>query len=370
MARINMIGAAFAAAAMVAGCCDDCKTTENAGDEVCVSVDGANLTRSQIDADIEIILKSEGANIPEEHLDEAKKQIAMQIAQQFVVENVLVKKAKDLGYVATDEDFAEKAKQFEEAVKDRPEGPKTIEEAAALAPIGKDRALAQIRDGIAIDKMIKGEVIAKDKTDYTVRANEIIERIKSENAKVLDDAAALAKITAVKAELDAAGEEGKTAKFAELAEKNSDCPSGKKGGDLGEFTRGMMVREFEDVAFAQDVGAVSGPVKTQFGYHLIYTTAKSPAVEATDDAPATPEKVVASHILVRTGKPQEVPEVAQVVEFLRNGSNREMINDFMMNLVKSAKIETSEDFKALLPPQDEPEAPVAEEKDPVDTNAE
>ena len=365
MARMNMIGAAIAAAAIVAGCCDDSKCK----DEVCVSVDGAVLTRSQIDADVDLVLKAEGENIPADQLEDAKKHIAKQLAQQFLVQNILAKKATELGYTTTDEDVAEKSAQFAETVKDRPEGPKTLEEAAALSPLGKDRAMAQIRDGIAIDKMIRGEVIAKDTTDYAVRANDIISRIVAENEKALTDEAALAKITALKADLDAAGEEGKAAKFAELASANSDCPSGKKGGDLGEFTRGMMVREFEDVAFSQDVGAVSGPVKTQFGYHLIYTTGKTHAVEATDDAPASPEKVVASHILIRTGKPQEVPELSQVVEFLRGNANREKINDFMINLVRAAKIETSEDFKSLIPPPEEEDVPVPA-GEPVDSSAE
>lgn len=57
--------------------------------------------------------------------------------------------------------------------------------------------------------------------------------------------------------------------FADLASKYSKCPSGKRGGDLGEFTRGQMVREFDEVVFRDEVGKTHGPVKTQFGYHLI-----------------------------------------------------------------------------------------------------
>ena len=60
--------------------------------------------------------------------------------------------------------------------------------------------------------------------------------------------------------------------FGELAKKHSKCPSGKQGGGLGTFTQGQMVREFDEVVFTKEIGRVHGPVKTQFGYHLIEIT--------------------------------------------------------------------------------------------------
>ena len=62
--------------------------------------------------------------------------------------------------------------------------------------------------------------------------------------------------------------------------KGASCPSGANGGDLGEFGRGQMVKEFEDAAFAAEVGHVVGPVKTQFGYHLIKVEDKKEAGES------------------------------------------------------------------------------------------
>lgn len=62
------------------------------------------------------------------------------------------------------------------------------------------------------------------------------------------------------------------ADFAALAREHSTCPSGRDGGSLGEFSPGQMVKEFNDVCFNEAVGVVHGPVKTQFGYHLIEVT--------------------------------------------------------------------------------------------------
>jgi len=58
--------------------------------------------------------------------------------------------------------------------------------------------------------------------------------------------------------------------FSKLAEEFSECPSKKRGGDLGWFGKGAMVRPFEVAAFSADEGAIVGPVKTEFGYHIIY----------------------------------------------------------------------------------------------------
>lgn len=63
--------------------------------------------------------------------------------------------------------------------------------------------------------------------------------------------------------------------FADVARAHSKCPSSAQGGDLGQFGPGMMVKEFDDVVFSADVNSLQGPVKTQFGYHLLEVTSRS-----------------------------------------------------------------------------------------------
>ncbi len=65
------------------------------------------------------------------------------------------------------------------------------------------------------------------------------------------------------------------ADFAEIAQLHSSCPSKSKGGDLGEFGPGQMVPEFDTVVFSAPVNEVQGPVKTQFGYHLLEVTSRT-----------------------------------------------------------------------------------------------
>ena len=73
----------------------------------------------------------------------------------------------------------------------------------------------------------------------------------------------------LKKEIEAGGD------FAEVAQKHSTCPSGSQGGDLGEFGPGEMVKEFDEVVFSKELNTVHGPVKTQFGYHLLEITSRT-----------------------------------------------------------------------------------------------
>ena len=126
------------------------------------------------------------------------------------------------------------------------------------------------------------------------------ERIKAKHILVKTEEEAVN----VKAELD------KGADWDELAKKYStDKSNATRGGDLGYFSRGRMVKEFDDVAFSLEIGKIGGPVKTQFGYHLIKVEDKKPAEQQTLEQV---DKQVRTKLLgvKREQKMDEVPEVA------------------------------------------------------------
>jgi len=362
MKKLNIIGAAVLAGTFIAGCNKNEESAPLADgkdpNEVMVSVNGKALTRGALEADVEKIAAAQGDKVPADQQEYMRQMVRNQLAQAFVVENALVAKAKAGGYVVTPEERKAREDEFVKAAAGRPDAPKSLEEFAEKFPLGKDRAMQEFDDGILIDKMLKAEIAKSAKTDYAAEAQKIITEIVSNNtAQASAETNAFTKIKALKAQLDSPAVTNVPARFAELAKENSACPSSAKGGDLGEFTHGQMVKEFDEVAFKLPVGKVSDPVKTQFGYHLILVTKKVPAVEAKGEEPATPEKVQASHILIKAGETRPVPKTEEVVQYLQSRAEREATQKFIIETLRASDIKTVDEFKQLLPPAEEPAAP-------------
>ena len=364
--NVKMIGAAVLAGAMIAGCGKN--ETEQKVDEMAVSVNGEKLMQSAIDADVDMIVKAQGDKIPAEQLEYAKENFANQVVQSFLIEKVLIAKAKEGGYTVTDADRKDREQEFLKATEKMPDAPKSIEEYFKKFPLGEARARAEFENGILFDKMIKAEQAKAPAKDFDAEAKKIIDNIVSNNlAAKSGEAEALKKIQELKAQLDKVPAANLTNEFAKLAKENSACPSSAKGGDLGEFSHGQMVKEFDEVAFKLPVGKVSDPVKTQFGYHLVMVTEKIPAAEAKDGKPEAGEKVRASHILLKSGRVQDVPKIEDVVKYLKKQGEREFTQKYLLKLMREAKIEASEAYKRFLPPE---EAPEGDEKTPVENPAE
>ena len=120
-------------------------------------------------------------------------------------------------------------------------------------------------------------------SEVTVTDDEVKSYYDNNKDQFVEPATARAKhiLVADEAEADKikAEIESNAISFEDAAKKYSTCPSKEQGGDLGNFGRGMMVPEFEDAAFNAEIGKVTNPVKTQFGYHLILVEDKTDAKE-------------------------------------------------------------------------------------------
>ena len=350
--------AAIAALSVMAGC-DDSKGA--AGAEAVVKVGDAVLTRAEIDADVNAILEANKAAIPEDQIDSAKKSIAQRVAGQFVEKTILLDHAKELGVEANAEEIAKAKEELIKGFEGMDDAPKTFEEFTAKLPFAPERVEKDFAEEVVVRKLItslreQAEAAAKP-------AEEEIEKIYAREKAMLEErlakaAAAETKIKEIKAKLDAEPE-----KFAEIARDVSECPSGAKGGDLGEFPRGVMVPEFEEAAFSLPVGVISEPVKTKFGWHIIKVTKKIPAVEAQGDTPAAPEKVEASHILLlaREDSQSEPPSKADIERALTMRGAREWFGNYMKKVLKAAKVESAE-YPELVP--------VVDDEPPAETPAE
>ena len=353
--KVGMIGTLAVAALAVAGCgkkdggaaaTDAPKAAAKAETKaapvdpnaVMVSVNGKTLTRGKLDADVEAVLKMQKAQIPPEQMDEAKKVYGERLAQQFLMQTLLLDEANKKGVKVSDEDRKKLEAEFVKANASRPGAPKSFAEMAEKSPFGKERGLKDIEDSLKIQKLLEQEVTSKIKVDE----KKVDEIVNDAQKKALD---AEAKIRTLKKSFDGLTGAALTNKFAEVAKANSDCPSKAKGGDLGEFTHGQMVKEFDEVAFKSEPFKVSDPVKTQFGWHLIMVTKKTPAVEAKGDTPASPEKVQASHILLSA---RAVPSKEQVLQGMKRQQEQQAMGKYFEGLRAAAKIEAP-GYPNLLP---------------------
>lgn len=371
---IKTIGAAVLAGAMIAGCGkDDQKAqkpsaAERREDSLAVSVNGEKLMQSRVDADVEAILKKEGSNVPAGQVEYLKQMYANQIVQMFIVDKVFAAKAKAEGCTVTDADRKAREAAFLKNMAGRPNAPKSMDEYFRQSPLGEARMRTVFEDGILVDKLLEAKT---PKRDYAAEARKEIDGIVSNNATAkLAEVAALEKVKSLKTQLDKVPAAGLTNAFAKLAAEHSACPSGKRaGGSLGSFTHGQMVPEFDAAAFALPVGKVSDPVKTQYGYHLILVTEKTPAVEAKGDVPAAPEKVCASHVLVKGGDVKPVPTEQEAIDRLQSRDRSLFAQKYLPQLLKEAKLEAGAAYRQFLPPDTCSDEGCKDHARPVETPA-
>jgi peptidyl-prolyl cis-trans isomerase C len=242
---------------------------------VAVIVDGTEITKGQIDQEMGRMMQQMGTQMSPQQLESMKGMLQQQ-ATDNVINRVLLETAIDeAGIEATqaeiDERMAEITSQFgsEEEMDNR----------LAMMGMTKETLMAEMGTAIEVEKLLARESGEEGVTDAQAREYydsnpaqfEQPERLKASHILFgLEDGATpeeraqkKAEAERVLAELEQGGD------FEELASQHSTCPSAPRGGDLGFFERGRMVKPFEDAAYALDVGETSGLVETRFGFHII-----------------------------------------------------------------------------------------------------
>ncbi len=352
--KLGMIGAAAVAAMTVVGWGEEKAAASVPADpkKVAVKVNDATLTYGELDADIARIVAAQ--KIPAAQLDRAKKYFRDQLAQQFMMKTLLLAEAEKKGVKLADEEVKKREAELLKRASGRPNAPKTIDEMLEKHPLGKARARKEFNESVLIQKLIEQEVTGKIKVDEKKVDERFAAATSNYTATVKASAGAEDKIKNLKKQLDGLTGDALAKKFAQLAKENSDCPSKSKGGDLGAFTRGQMVPEFDKVAFELEPMKVSEPVKTQFGWHLVMVTKKIPAVAGTagkdgkEGKAPEPEKVQASHILVSSRASQKAPTRDVILAQMKRQQEQTALRKFFDGLRAAAKIEAP-DFPSLLP---------------------
>jgi len=319
--------------------------------EVVASVDGVKFLRK--DLDVLVDTRMGFGDIPENQLEDVRNQLESRYVDEFIKKTLLLNEAKKEGIVVTEEDRKEMIDRITPRLAEQN---MTLEDYFQRSPFGEEFARAEFEKGLVFEKLLKEKVISKITIEDDVLAKtveEATQAITQANAEAEEANKAMesnevkrAKLEGFKKQLEAGAD------FAELAKEHSACPSGQRsGGALGTFARGQMVKPFEDAAFTQEVGKVGDIIETQFGYHLILVTAKTPAVAATDDTPEAPEAVAASHILLTFDQEQPlrpIPSVEEIRTYLRDQRAQPAAMEYLKVLQAKAKVES-------IIPIDEPE---------------
>ena len=289
--------------------------------EVVATVNGQNITKQQLQELFNAALQSSGAKIGDLN---SQQQLGgyTQLLQDLIMDKLVAEAASSEKVSDADVD-AELAK-----IKGQFPDDKAFQEQIAQAGMTPEKLKENIRTGLQQSRWMKSQVKTSEITDdqaksfyeSNIKEFEQPETVKASHILFMVDPDASADVVKQKeeaatkaAERAAAGED-----FTKLAKELSEEPgASESGGDLGFFPKDRMVPEFADAAFAQKVGDISKPVKTQFGWHVIKVTDKKAAGTVPFD---------------------QVKE--QVVAYLKSNNQREAVQAVLNKLKESAKIET------------------------------
>ena len=252
-----------------------------AGETVAV-VNGVVITRAEFDKELSVHLQRvarQGQQLSEEQM----KALEKEILEGLIEREVLFQETRKAGIKISDQKVDEQLA----GIKKRFPNEEEFQKALASMNLTEAEVKNQIKRGLAIRELIDQNVTSKivitdaATNDYykanpqlfkqpeQVKASHILIKVEP-SADEAAKTAARKKITGIQQKLKDGGD------FAELAKQNSEGPSAARGGDLGYFNRGQMVKPFEDAAFSLKTNEVSDVVETRFGYHLIKVYDKKP----------------------------------------------------------------------------------------------
>lgn len=258
--------------------------------DIVVEVDGAKLTKKQLNKELEKMTASIKEKVPAERHRQVVADMRRQLRDGFIVRTLLTNETNRLRIAVTEKEINDTLDQFKGTL---PPGV-TLDDIMKKNQLTKERMRDEIRFGIKVNKLVASQMGSKFKpTDreiknYYQKNRENFNMPESVHVRHILIAKSPGDDEKVKSEKKAKAEDLRKqllagADFADLAQKNSDCPSKQSGGDLGTFTRGQMVKPFEDAAFSQEIKTIGPVVETEFGYHIIQVldrnTAKTLALD-------------------------------------------------------------------------------------------
>ncbi len=284
--------------------------------DAAATVNGTVITNTELDRELSRAkeqLIQMGRPVSDDQLSEMKKRML----DNLIAYELLYQEGKKKGVKVTDAAVDEKLNELREQYPDDAEFKKML----SSSNLTEADLKSHMKRGIAVEQLVDREIVQK----ITVSDKEIRDYYDSNLArfKQPDQVKASHILITVDPKADEA-EKAKARKqietiqnkvkkgedFEALAKEHSGCPSSTKGGDLGYFGQGQMVKPFEDAAFALEPGQVSDIVETRFGYHLIKVTDKKPAM-------TTPFEEVKERISEHLKQQQVRAKVLAFVEDLR-----------------------------------------------------
>jgi peptidyl-prolyl cis-trans isomerase C len=252
---------------------------------VVVTVYDKTMTRGEMDKQTERAMASPRLrNVPPQMAETMRARVKRDVMERFISHSILVHEADAKGVVATD---ADKKAMTDELTASLPKG-LTLETALAASGLTLAEFDRQLSEDIKVRKVLDAQTTtvpaptADEVRAFYTNSPASFQVEESAHARHILLKCEPTNTPAFKAERKQRAEGlreqlVKGGSFAELAKANSDCPSKDNGGDLGKFSRGQMVKAFEDAAFSQPTNAIGPIVETQFGYHIIQVIGRETA---------------------------------------------------------------------------------------------